>query len=185
MKYSEHATTVTCEGRTLVGVLTAPADGGARGVLIVVGGPQYRAGSHRQFVLLARRLAHDGIPAMRFDCRGMGDSEGEPRHFDAIDEDIAAALDAFMQAHSGLREVVLWALCDAVPACARVAHHDARVRGLVLLNPWVQSAAGEAKTYLRHYYLKRLLERALWRKVLHGELNVGRSARSLAQHCRD
>ena len=32
----------------------------ARGVLIVVGGPQYRVGSHRQFALLANHLAGQG-----------------------------------------------------------------------------------------------------------------------------
>jgi len=47
------------------------------GVLIVVGGPQYRVGSHRQFVMLARFLADHGVPCMRFDYRGMGDVSGE------------------------------------------------------------------------------------------------------------
>ena len=44
----------------------------SRGMLIVVGGPQYRAGSHRQFTLLARDVAATGVPTMRFDYRGMG-----------------------------------------------------------------------------------------------------------------
>ena len=54
---------------------------GPRGVLIVTGGPQYRAGSHRQFVLLARFLAARGMAVLRFDYRGMGDSEGAPRDY--------------------------------------------------------------------------------------------------------
>ncbi|KAB8057318.1 hydrolase 1, exosortase A system-associated, partial [Janthinobacterium violaceinigrum] len=58
----------------LVGILSLPAAPGPRGVLIVTGGPQYRVGSHRQFVLLARALAAQGVPVLRFDLRGMGDS---------------------------------------------------------------------------------------------------------------
>jgi len=64
-------------------------------VLIIVGGPQYRVGSHRQFVLLARHLAAQGIPVMRFDVRGMGDSKGKPRNFGQLDDDLRAATDCF------------------------------------------------------------------------------------------
>ncbi len=46
-----------------------------RGVVVVVaGGPQYRAGAHRQFVSLARKLAQHGYPVLRFDLRGMGEA---------------------------------------------------------------------------------------------------------------
>ena len=65
-----------CEGSRLVGIAALPARPAATGVLIIVGGPQYRAGSHRQFTLLARHLADAGYPTMRFDYRGMGDSAG-------------------------------------------------------------------------------------------------------------
>ena len=62
---------------TLVGIVSVPtARVASTGVLVVVGGPQYRVGSHRQFVLLARALARRGIAAMRFDCAAMGDSAG-------------------------------------------------------------------------------------------------------------
>lgn len=54
------------------------------GLLMVVGGPQYRVGSHRQFVLLARDLAAAGIPVFPFDYRGMGDSTGQARDFEGI-----------------------------------------------------------------------------------------------------
>ena len=54
------------------------------GVLIIVGGPQYRVGSHRQFVQLARALASNGIATMRFDYTGMGDSQGKKAEFDQV-----------------------------------------------------------------------------------------------------
>ena len=44
-------------------------------MVIVVGGPQYRAGSHRQFTLLARHIAAAGYPVLRFDARGCPELE--------------------------------------------------------------------------------------------------------------
>ena len=74
MNYAEQALVFDCAGERMLGIVAIPEAAQATGVLILVGGPQYRVGSHRQFLLLARRLATDGIAAMRFDFRGMGDS---------------------------------------------------------------------------------------------------------------
>ena len=57
MSAPERGIVFGCAGEELVGVVHPVASPVARGVLVVVGGPQYRVGSHRQFVLLARRLA--------------------------------------------------------------------------------------------------------------------------------
>ena len=50
----ETALTFACQGETLLGVLSEPPSPTDTCMLIVVGGPQYRAGSHRLFVQLAR-----------------------------------------------------------------------------------------------------------------------------------
>ena len=174
------AISFACAGDWLYGVLDLPAAPHQRGVLIVVGGPQYRAGSHRQFTLLARSLAAQGIAAMRFDYRGMGDSEGEMRDFEDVHDDLRAAIDAFFAAEPALREVVLWGLCDAASAAALYAAGDARVAGVVLLNPWVRTDSGVAKATLKHYYRDRLLQGALWKKIASGRFDVRGAARSLA-----
>ncbi|MGK5052365.1 hydrolase 1, exosortase A system-associated [Janthinobacterium sp. RB2P8] len=165
----------------MVGILTLPAAPGPRGVLIVTGGPQYRAGSHRQFVLLARALAAQGLPVLRFDLRGMGDSEGSARDYRAAGPDIAGALAQFFDAAPSLREVALWGLCDGATAAACHAPRDARIVALILLNPWVRSSAGLARATLRHYYLPRLLQGAFWRKLAEGGLQLGASLASLRQ----
>jgi exosortase A-associated hydrolase 1 len=165
----------------LAGILSLPDAPGPRGILIVTGGPQYRVGSHRQFVLLARALAAQGWPVLRFDLRGMGDSEGSPRDYRAAGPDIAGALAQFFDAVPALREVALWGLCDGATAAACHAPHDARVKALVLLNPWVRSSAGLARATLRHYYLPRLLQAAFWRKLASGGLRLGASLASLRQ----
>ena len=43
-------------------------------VVIVVGGPKYGVGSHRQFVTTARYVAAAGYPVLRFDYPSKGDS---------------------------------------------------------------------------------------------------------------
>ncbi|MDS4040352.1 MAG: hydrolase 1, exosortase A system-associated [Candidatus Competibacter sp.] len=176
---SEFPLVFACEGAELLGVLHVETPDATRGVLVVVGGPQYRAGSHRQFLLLARDLAQAGIPVLRFDCRGMGDSGGEFPGFEEIDADIAAAIDAFHARVPTLREVVIWGLCDAASAALFYAWRDPRVAGLVLLNPWARTEAGQARAYLRHYYLSRLVDPDLWRKIGRGEFSLGTALRSL------
>lgn len=169
-----------CGDADLVGMVHRPAvpSVGAtsgsprRGVLIVVGGPQYRIGSHRQFLLLARALSDAGIAAMRFDYRGLGDSGGEFAGFENIDDDIHAAADAFQQAVPGLEEIVLWGLCDAASAILFYAPGDSRITASVLLNPWVRSETGYAKTQLRHYYLQRLTSREMWSKIFRGRFQL-------------
>lgn len=180
-QYREQPVLIDCEGDAMVGILSIPARATSRGVLVIVGGPQYRAGSHRQFVLLARVLAENGIPVLRFDYRGMGDSAGVPRDFGQVSADLRSAVDCLMSAVPGLREVVLWGLCDGASAAGIYARHDPRVAGLVLLNPWIRTPAGIARTSLRHYYRARLLEPEFWRKVLAGRFSIRGSARSLWQ----
>jgi len=172
----ERALTFDCAGDALFGILSVPATPQQTGVVVVVGGPQYRAGSHRQFVLLARALARQGFAVLRFDARGMGDSGGSPRHFETMAEDISAAIAALLQQVAAVRQVALLGLCDG--ASAALLHVDAvrdpRVRGLALLNPWVRSPASLARVQLRHYYWQRLAQRAFWTKLLGG--GVGQAA---------
>ena len=170
-----------CAGACLYGVASVPPAPAERGVVIVVGGPQYRAGSHRQFTLLARALADQGIAVMRFDVRGMGDSEGSARPFEDIGADLDAAITAFMQQVPALREVVLWGLCDGASAAALYAARDARITGLALLNPWVRTEAGAATATIKHYYRARLFDRTFWQKLASGKFDAGAAVRSAVQ----
>lgn len=161
-----------CEGSRLIGIAAVPVKPVKVGVVIVVGGPQYRAGSHRQFTLLARQLAQEGIASFRFDYRGMGDSEGDMRNFEVVDADIRAAIDAFLKQAPSVSKLVLWGLCDAASAALFYGHTDSRVSGLILLNPWVHNEQGAAKTRLKHYYLARLIQQSFWTKLFSGELRL-------------
>lgn len=167
-----------CEADTLLGVLSEPAGPvgglGDLGVVIVVGGPQYRVGSHRQFVALARRLAEAGHPVLRFDVRGMGDSTGEQRRFDTLSADIGAAVDALAEEVPAVRRVVLWGLCDGAAAALIYVDElrDSRIAAVVALNPWVRSDASQEQTQVRHYYTERLRSPEFWRKLLRGGVGL-------------
>lgn len=172
MRTDELPVTFGVDNETLLGVLSPSVEPSETGFLVVVGGPQYRAGSHRQFVTLSRRLAAAGHPSLRFDMRGMGDSDGDLRSFEDLSDDIAAAQDALVRS-AGVRRVVLFGLCDGASAIlihlARRAP-DPRAAGVVLLNPWVRSEASLARTHVKHYYLQRVLQPDFWRKLLSGRM---------------
>jgi exosortase A-associated hydrolase 1 len=119
------------------------------------------------------------MPAMRFDYRGMGDSEGELRTFEVIGPDIAAAVEALCARLPGITSIVLWGLCDAASAILFYAWRDARIRGIALLNPWVYTPESESQTVLRHYYLARLLTADFWKRLLTGRFSAARSLPSL------
>lgn len=182
---SESALVFECDGDALVGILHRPeADERNVGVVVIVGGPQYRVGSHRQFVLMARSLAAGGYPVLRFDYRGMGDSAGAVRTFESVHRDIKVAVDELLAARPSLRGVVLFGLCDAASAALMYCCSDSRVRGLILANPWVRTEAGAARAVVRHYYVQRLWHRSFWAKVFAGEYRLFESLRDFVQSLR-
>lgn len=174
-RYDESPVVFDCHGNQLVGILAMPSSAALHrtGVVVLVGGPQYRAGSHRQFTLLCRHLAEQGIASLRFDYHGLGDSEGPPPlGVEGVEADLRAAIDTFMRAAPTVTGVVVWGLCGAASAAALYAPSDDRVKGLVMLNPWVRTEEGLAKAQLRHYYLGRLGDPSFWGRIARGDVAV-------------
>ncbi len=160
-----------CEGSRLLGMVHRPAQPRERGLLIIVaGGPQYRGGLARNQVRLARQLAARGVPVMRFDYRGLGDSEGQFLGFRHVEADIAAALQAFFAQVPGLRDVSLWGGCDASSASLINGWKFPQVKGLLLGNPWVHSEETSDKVAVAHFR-QRLRDVDFWMKVLRGGYN--------------
>ena len=186
--YVESPLLIDCAGETLAGIVSQPqhvaaaAAASTIGVVILVGGPQYRIGSHRQFVLLARYLASHGYAVLRFDRSGRGDASGVPVPFDQSQPEIAAAVAALRQAAPYVQQVVLWGLCDGASAALLYwwQTRDPLIAGLALVNPWVRSTTTHARTRVKHYYLKRLGQKEFWRKLFAGNVAGLRAARELA-----
>lgn len=175
MNIQERAIHIPGPTADMLGIVSMSMPGAPRqstAVVVVVGGAQYRVGSHRQFVQLARRLAAVGYPVLRFDLPGMGDSPDEPIPFENISAHISVAIDAVYNNCPGVDRVVLWGLCDGASASLLYAEsaRDKRVSGLALLNPWVRSEASLAKAHIKQYYRLRLMEPAFWRKLIGGRV---------------
>jgi exosortase A-associated hydrolase 1 len=169
----ERALWLACEGEQLPAILHPTCNSAKVGVLMIVGGRQYRVGSGRFFVLAARALAQRGIPVLRFDARGMGDSDGAVRSFTDRLPDIQAAVGRLREELPELEGVVLWGLCDAASAALLDwgATRDPYVLGLALLNPWVRSEQTLARTRLRHHYRIRLKDPHFWSRLFRGEVH--------------
>lgn len=178
----EKAVVFYCDSNPLVGIIHRPEQPATTGVIIIVaGGPQYRVGAHRQFVNLGRRLASRGIPVLRFDHRGTGDSAGEYRGFEDMDDDIGVAIETLLNEFPKLEKIALWGECESASAAAFYAHNDTRISGLFMVNPWIRTEAGQAKTYLKHYYWNRLRDPKLWKKVKSLEFSFFKSAKDYLQ----
>lgn len=112
-----------CESCRLFGMLHLPPDHVLRhktGIILLNPGPTDRSGPHRLYIKLAVKLAAQGYPVLRFDARGVGDSEGEWR------EDIEGAtiLNIWKEIHQGIwipdAQAAIEFLCQAVPEVGRV-----------------------------------------------------------------
>jgi exosortase A-associated hydrolase 1 len=168
---------IACEGDTIVATLDKAA--GSTGLLIVSGGNEIRAGAHRGMALLAADLASRGVPVLRYDRRGIGDSTGENRGFEESAADIAAATAAFRAA--GVGRVVAFGNCDAASALA-LFHADARIDALVLSNPWT-GGGGEDElppaAAIKARYAERLRDPRAWLRMLRGGVNLRKLAGGL------
>lgn len=167
-----------CEGAELGATLDAGE--GAVGLLLVTGGSQTRIGSHRMYESLARSLVENGISCLRFDRRGVGDSDGEDPGFHGSAPDLAAAAEALRRERPDLARVIGFGLCDGATALALYGDQGG-LDGLILVNPWlVESEAGDPPpAALRHHYRERLLSLEGWKKLLSGRVDYARLLRGL------
>lgn len=167
-----------CEGTELVGIVNRPA-GAQVGVVLVAGGDQYRVGSHRLFVQLARNLAAKGVAVLRFDHRGIGDNRGNYDGFENTFPDIEAAVNTLVDSVPALRRIGLCGLCDGASAALMAGHQIDIVDNLLLINPWVHSSNLEARARIEGYYMSRLRGKEFWKKLVTGKINVLKSLLSL------
>ena len=181
--------TFNCRGTMLAGTLDmAP---GTTGLLIVSGGNELRSGPWSSQAEIAAKAAAAGFPVLRFDRRGVADSEGENEGFAASGPDIAAALRAFRAYVPTLKRIVAYGNCDAASALMMAGGEGCDA--LVLANPWTfepvsafanqpeQEAPAPEMTpqRLRAHYLRRLADPRAWLRLLTGRVRVGTLAASL------
>jgi len=173
-----------CNGDRLAATLDIAS--ATTGLLIVSGGNEIRCGAHRGMAALAAQVAAAGYPVMRFDRRGIGDSAGGNGGFMSSRDDIAAALAAFRAACPTLMRVAAFGNCDAASALA--LHQPLTIDALILANPWTIEGADDddspalpSAAAIKARYWARLRDRASLRRLLRGEIDLGKLAQGVGK----
>jgi pimeloyl-ACP methyl ester carboxylesterase len=125
-------------GRRLAGVVTEPAAPARAGFVLVSAGLTPKFGPFRLYARLARRLAQEGFAVLRFDLGGIGDSgagDGASPLRERTATEIRAAVE-HLSAGRRLDGLVLGGLCSGAEDSFRYAETDARVTGLLLMDPF-------------------------------------------------
>jgi alpha-beta hydrolase superfamily lysophospholipase len=146
-------------GGAVSGVLTTTdADGPLCAVFLNAGGVR-RIGPNRMWVEAARRWAARGVPSLRLDAIGIGESDGAPTPY-AEDgalyrpefvPDVINALDE-LERQGVAQRFLLVGLCAGAYWSLYAGIEDPRVAGMVLLNPVVivwDSGLGAARDVRR------------------------------------
>ena len=157
--------------KSLSGILTEP-DGPATGpaVLLLNAGLLHRVGPHRLNVVLARRFAAAGLPSLRFDNSGLGESEPRRDELTLEQSMLAEGIEAMnFLAGAGVAErFVPMGLCAGAEQSQRLAHEDPRVVGAVLIDGYAYRTPGY---YLREYG-HHLASARSWSRLLASPLKL-------------
>jgi hypothetical protein len=147
-------------GGCLAGILTEPPNDRPRSTLVLVtAGLLAKSGPFRLYTELARRVASDRIATLRFDLSGIGDSaphqSGLPLRA-RTELEIRAAIDLVVERY-GLANVALGGLCSGAEDSLRSAASDARVRRVVMIDPFAYRTAGWFARHVLHRGARRAL----------------------------
>lgn len=132
--------------------------------IIINAGIVHRVGPFRLHVDLSRGLAELGIPSLRMDLSGLGDSPTRQGKFDDQSRaylDVSDAMD-HLQSLTGGKRFVLIGLCSGAFNAHQIAKQDSRVVGAVFLDGIVFRTLG---FYFRHYVL-RMFKPRVWRNAI-------------------
>ena len=167
----------------LWGVLCEPRDPPVApfAAILLNAGALRRIGPGRLWVELARDWAARGVPTLRIDLEGLGDSDGDSTRYadtgalytlDLVDQ-VIAAMDELEAREIG-RRFLLAGLCAGAYWSFHTALRDPRVEATFLLNPraliWDESLDRERDARK----IGGVVRGSSWRQVLRGEVSPAR-----------
>jgi pimeloyl-ACP methyl ester carboxylesterase len=172
-------------GAALFGILTTPSPetGGDLAVIILNAGRNHHIGWGRGSVELARALATEGTPVLRFDAAGIGDSPGHPGGPEEVlyapeqIEDVVDALDRLGE--RGYRRFHVVGACAGAYLGLHASLRDPRIVGFTLINllrfHWRKGDSLAVAMQQQAFrptgsYLARLRDAGTWRRILKGEV---------------
>jgi len=168
--------------KSLSGILTEPErpQTDRPAVLLLNAGLLHRVGPNRLHVVLARRLAEAGLPVLRFDYSGLGESDVRRDEVPIEQSAVAEGLEAmeFLETSGVAERFVPMGICSGAENAQRLAHEDERVVGAVLIDGYAYRTGGyHLREYARHVLSPRSWRRLLSRPLaLRSVLGQGRAA---------
>ncbi len=171
-----------CDGQWLRGNLILPGDGvtpRSSAILSLHGYGGLRDGPHNLLTSLLREAARQGFASLRFDLRGRGESDGDPRQttLATMAEDAIAAA-RFLKEKSGCEHLVLLGICSGGNLAIACLDRIPNVSGLFLLSVF---PFGEDDDFgqrlnrgfhLWRSYLQKALRPDTWKRLVRGQLNL-------------
>jgi exosortase A-associated hydrolase 2 len=155
-----------------------PASAPVTGAIFLHGWAGNRRGPHDILVAAADACCANGMPALRFDFRGRGDSEGELLQADlaTMIEDTEAAARHMLE-HAGVARLVLIGICSGCEVAIGAAPLIPEVEGLVLWSAPMVAASREGTRRRKRLaniaeYGRKLFRPETWRKAFGGQLNI-------------
>lgn len=161
----------------LIGILTEAENSRRRDTALILlnSGIMHRVGSCRLSVRIARSVAVEaGLPCVRFDFSGLGDSASRRTGGVAFDQaalrEVVEVMDHLKQTR-GINKFILYGLCSGARIACSAAELDDRIVALVQVDgvcyPTMRSHAS--------YYISRLCSWAGWRARAARWLKLGES----------
>jgi len=154
---------ITCrfgQRRELSGIVSMPLGEARVGLVLVNAGFVAKAGPFRLYVEIARHVAESGIVTLRFDLGGLGHSvrhAGNRPLGERTRSEISAAVDELCRRYPRLEHVIVGGLCSGAEDAFRYAERDARITGVVMIDPFAYRTAGWYWRHLLHRVKRRVL----------------------------
>jgi len=105
-------------------------------MILLTAGMLHNAGPFRMYVNVADDLAKHGIPSLRFDLSGIGESLGVGAGGKSIDRAANEAIEAmdYLSSNYGIDEFILFGLCSGADDSMQTALKDERVKGVIAID---------------------------------------------------
>jgi hypothetical protein len=147
-------------------------------VIMVTAGMIHHSGPFRLHVELANQFRHRGIPSLRFDLSGIGESLAIGTSGSSLDRaasEIGQAIDWIAQ-NRGIEKVILFGLCSGADDAIYTATVDKRVCGVIAMDGCGYRTAGFHWYRIRQHVLPRLTRRSKWISLLRRFTKRGQDA---------
>lgn len=193
-------------GLKLFGILETPEKTVANDLafLLLSPGVKMRVGPQCMYREIADEALRFGLPVLRFDCYGLGDSEGllpetlmrDVYNHIEVGRFVDDTIDAmnWMEREHGIRRFILSGLCGGAITGLLAGERDQRVAGLlgIGLTAVLASRVADASRYMtegqledaREMYTRRLLSPQAWFRLLTFRVDYRLIGRLIAQRLR-